>query len=292
MKRLIVTADDFGASLPVNEAIEQAHQNGILTTASLMVGAAAAPDAVERAKRMPSLKVGLHVVLVCGRPLLPAGHIPDLVDDQGNFSTQLARAGINFFFRSRVRRQLEAEIRAQFAAFRNTGLTLDHVNAHNHMHVHPTVLSLILRVGREYDVRAVRLPREPFLSSWRAARNALPLRLAHSLLLNPWMSLMKWQLKKARVAHNDYIFGMNDTGQMTEQRVLALLAHLPHGVSEMYFHPALSKWDGMDPGMAGYACEAEFQALTSPAIASALRQYDIQKVSFSDLTEKSASRSA
>ncbi|MFI4922491.1 MAG: ChbG/HpnK family deacetylase, partial [Burkholderiales bacterium] len=64
MKRLIVTADDFGASLPVNEAIEQAHQNGILNTASLMVGAAAAPDAVERAKHMPSLKVGLHVVLV------------------------------------------------------------------------------------------------------------------------------------------------------------------------------------------------------------------------------------
>lgn len=292
MKRLIVTADDFGASLPVNEAIEQAHQNGILTTASLMVGAAAALDAAERAKRMPSLKVGLHVVLVCGRPLLPADHIPDLVDDQGNFSTQLARAGINFFLRSKVRRQLEAEIRAQFAAFRNTSLTLDHVNAHNHMHVHPTVLSLILKVGREYGARAVRLPREPFLSSWRAARDGLPRRLANSLLLNPWMSLMKWRLEKARVAHNDYIFGMNDTGHMTEQRVLGLLAHLPHGVSEMYFHPALSKWDGMDPDMAGYACEAEFRALTSPAIASALRQYDIQKVSFSDLTAQSTSRSA
>ncbi len=292
MKRLIVTADDFGASLPVNEAIEQAHQNGILTTASLMVGADAALDAVERAKRMPSLKVGLHVVLVCGRPLMPAARIPDLVDDKGNFSTQLVRAGINFFFRPKIRQQLEAEIRAQFAAFHNTGLTLDHVNAHNHMHVHPTVLSLILKAGREYGVRAVRLPHEPLLSSWRAARNALPRRLASSLLLNPWMSLMKWRLKKARMAHNDYIFGMNDTGHMTEERVLGLLAHLPHGVSEIYFHPAIAKWDGMDPGMAGYACEAEFRALTSPAIASALRQYDIQKISFSDITAQSAPRSA
>lgn len=292
MKRLIVTADDFGASLPVNEAIEQAHQNGILTTASLMVGAAAALDAVERAKRMPSLKVGLHVVLVCGRPLLPAAQIPDLVDDQGNFSTQLVRAGINFFFRPKIRQQLEAEIRAQFAAFHNTGLTLDHVNAHNHMHVHPTVLSLILKVGREYGARAVRLPHEPLLSSWRAARYALPQHLASSLLLKPWMSLMKWRLKKARMAHNDYIFGMNDTGHMTEERVMGLLAHLPHGVSEIYFHPALAKWDGMDPGMASYACEAEFRALTSPVIASALRQYDIQKISFSDLTAQSAPRSA
>jgi len=284
LKRLIVTADDFGASLPVNEAIEQAHQNGILTTASLMVGAAAASDAVKRAKRMPSLKVGLHVVLVCGRPLLPAAQIPDLVDEQGNFSTQLTRAGINYFFRPKIRQQLEAEIRAQFAAFHNSGLALDHVNAHNHMHVHPTVLNLILKVGREYGARAVRLPREPFFSSWRAARNALPRRLVSSLLLSPWMSLMKWRLETARTAHNDYIFGMNDTGHMTEQRLLQLLAHLPHGVSEIYFHPALGKQDGMDPGMAGYSCEAEFLALTSPAVATALRQYDIQRVSFSDLT--------
>ena len=292
MKRLIVTADDFGASLPVNAAIEQAHQNGILTTASLIVGAPAAQDAVERAKHTPSLKVGLHVVLVCGRPLMPAAQIPDLVDNQGNFSTQLARAGINFFFRPKIRQQLEAEIRAQFAAFHNTGLMLDHVNAHNHMHVHPTVLSLILKVGREYGGRAVRLPHEPLLSSWCAARNTLPLRLASSLLLSPWMSLMKWRLKKARMAHNDYIFGMHDTGHMTEECVLGLLAHLPHGVSEIYFHPALAKRDGMDPGMASYACEAEFRALTSPAVASALRQYDIQKISFSDITAQSAPRSA
>jgi hopanoid biosynthesis associated protein HpnK len=288
LKRLIVTADDFGASLQVNEAIEQAHQTGVLTTASLMVGADAARDAVERAKRLPSLKVGLHLVLVCGSPMLPADRIPDLVDAQGKFSTHLARAGINFFFRPKVRRQLETEIRAQFAAFHNTGLRLDHVNAHNHMHVHPTVLSLILKVGREYNVRAVRLPREPFLNSWRAAQNALPKRLANSLLLRPWMSLMKWRLKKAQMAHNDYIFGMNDTGHMTEERVLGLLAHLPHGATEMYFHPALSKWDGMDPGMADYACEEEFRALTSPVVAGALRRNGIQKISFSDLAAPSA----
>jgi len=288
LKRLIVTADDFGASLPVNEAIEQAHQNGILTTTSLMVSAPAAGDAVERAKRMPSLKVGLHVVLVCGRPLLPAARIPDLVDDQGDFSRHLARSGVNFFFRPKTREQLEAEIRAQFAAFHGTGLVLDHVNAHNHMHVHPTVLSLILRVGREYGVRAVRLPREPLLCSWRAGRDALPRRIAGSLLLNPWMGLMKLRLKKARMVHNDYIFGMCDTGHMTEERVLRQLAHLPHGVSEMYFHPAVAKWDGMDPGMAGYACEEEFRALTSATVADALRQNGIQRISFSDLASQSA----
>jgi len=292
LKRLIVTADDFGASLPVNEAIEQAHRNGILTAASLMVGAPAALDAVERAKRMPSLKVGLHVVLVNGRPLLPAACVPDLVDDQGRFSTHLVRAGINFFFRRKTKQQLEGEIRAQFAAFRDSGLPLDHVNAHNHMHVHPTILSLILKLGREYGVRAVRLPHEPLLSSWRAAHDALPKRFAGSLLLNPWMSLMRWRLRKAQIVHNDYIFGMSDTGHMTEERVLGQLAHLPHGVSEMYFHPALAKCAHMDPGTADYHCEEEFRALTSPAVANALRQNGIQKISFTDLAAATAQGNA
>ena len=95
--------------------------------------------------------------------------IPDLADDEGNLPTALFGAGVRFYFSPRVRRQLAAEIRAQFERFRDTGLTLDHVNAHNHMHLHPTVLDLVLRVGEDYGLHAVRLPHEPFLASWRAA---------------------------------------------------------------------------------------------------------------------------
>ena len=81
MKALIVTGDDFGLALPINEAIEDAHRDGILTTASLMVGASAAQDAIERARRLHSLKVGLHLVLVEGRPVSNPYDVPDLVDD-------------------------------------------------------------------------------------------------------------------------------------------------------------------------------------------------------------------
>ncbi len=144
MKQLILTGDDFGLDVPVNEAVEEAHCRGVLTAASLMVGADAVADAVERARRLPTLRVGLHVVLVEGRPVLPPSEVPDLVDGNGEFSTRLVRSGFRFFFLPRVRRQMEAEIRAQFRAFRETGLALDHADAHNHMHVHPTVLGLML----------------------------------------------------------------------------------------------------------------------------------------------------
>src|SRR6185312_16149728 len=76
MKRLIVTADDFGASVAVNEAVEQAHRRGILTCASLMVAGEAAADAVVRARAMPKLGAGLHLVLVDGRPVLPPETVP------------------------------------------------------------------------------------------------------------------------------------------------------------------------------------------------------------------------
>ena len=113
MKRLIVTADDFGAAAQVNEAVARAHQDGILTAASLMVTGAAAHDAVARAKTMPRLRVGLHLVLVEGKPVLPAKAVPDLVDSSGHFRTDMARTGAAMFFLPKVRAQLAAEMAAQ-----------------------------------------------------------------------------------------------------------------------------------------------------------------------------------
>src|SRR5436309_3825949 len=196
-----------------------------------MVGAGAAADAVERARRLPTLKVGLHLVLVEGRPVLPSSEIPDLVDSCGEFSTRLVGAGLNFFFRPGVRRQLETEIRAQFEAFAKTGLPLDHVNAHNHMHLHPTVLGLLLKVGRDYGLKAVRVPYEPFLVSWRTAGTALFSRAASWLFLRPWSKLLQARLRRAGVCSNDYVFGLNDSGQMDVYLVLQMLRHLPHGVT-------------------------------------------------------------
>jgi hopanoid biosynthesis associated protein HpnK len=161
MPGLIVTADDFGADEAVNEAVERGHVDGILTAASLMVTGNAMADAVTRARRLPRLGVGLHLVLVEGRPALPPDRIPDLVDRDGLFRTNMVRAGIDIFFRPAVRRQLAAEIEAQFAAFAATGLSLDHVNAHKHFHLHPTIAGLILSIGRRYGLHAMRAPVEP-----------------------------------------------------------------------------------------------------------------------------------
>ena len=283
MKRIIVTGDDFGLAVPVNEAIVVAHQKGILTAASLMVGERFAQDAVDRARQHSSLRVGLHLTLVEGRPVSDPRQIRDLVDSGGEFSTHLARAGFRFFFKPGIRAQLETEIRAQFEAFHKTGLALDHVNAHNHMHLHPTLLRLILRVGKDYGLRAVRLPNEPPVPSWKASKKSLGPRLASWVFLCPWMSLMKRLLHRAHVRHNDYFFGMADSGAMTLDLALRFISNLPAGVTEFCFHPATRRCEEIDRTMPRYRHEDELAALTSESLLHATQAGDIRRIAFSNL---------
>jgi hopanoid biosynthesis associated protein HpnK len=265
----IITADDFGLAVAVNEAVELAHVSGVLTAASLMVGAAAAPDAARRARALPGLRVGLHLTLCDGVAVLPRRQIPDLVDADSRFHDNMASAGWRFFAHARVRAQLAAEIRAQFAAFASHGLVLDHLDAHKHFHLHPTVLSLALQVGREFGLRAVRVPAEPGLTSTR--------------LLTPWLALMRARLRRAGMACNDQLFGLGHSGRMDEARLLQVLAALPAGVTEIYLHPATVAGAAISPSMANYRHDAELRGLLSPAVRGALANSGIRLGGYADI---------
>ena len=252
--RLIVTADDFGLHEAVNEAVERGYRDGVLRAASLMVAAPATADAVARARRLPGLAVGLHLVLADGNAALPPSQIPDLVDGEARFGSNMVADGVRFFFLPRVRRQLAAEIRAQFEAFAATGLPLDHVNAHKHFHLHPTVLSLVLSIGRDYGLRAVRLPAEPGMGPW----------------LRPWLALMRRRLHRAGVRCNDHVFGIRHSGGMDERAILAVVQQLPEGLSELYLHPAVR--GELTPAMARYRHADELAALLSPRVRRAIAE--------------------
>jgi hypothetical protein len=290
-RALIVTADDFGLHPSVNMAVERAHREGILTAASLMVGAPAAGDAIARARSTAGLRVGLHLVLADGASVLPPRALPDLVDANGRFGTHMIRDGVRFFCLPRVRRQLELEIRAQFEAFAASGLPLDHVNAHKHFHVHPTILSLVIRIGHEFGMAAVRLPRE----TGPPARTDTPSQLtptdspggaptSHppprppapssrdptSFWLRPWLALMAARLDTAGVVHNDFVIGIRDSGRVDETTLLTALRTLPpSGLGELYLHPALESGAAIAPSMRGYRHADEFTALIAPRVRAA-----------------------
>ncbi len=283
MRRVIVNGDDFGLAVPVNEAILEAHCRGVLTSASLMVGAAAAADAVERARQVPTLRIGLHVVLVEGRAVLPAELIPDLVNSRGEFSDYPARSGLRYALKPGIRRQLEAEIRAQFEAFRKTGLPLDHADSHNHLHLHPMILNLILEIGRDYGLHALRLPNEPAIPSWRASRKQLAARLASWMLLSPLILFMKSRLRRAGMRCNDFIFGMVDTGAMTAGLLRRIAQNLPEGVTEIYCHPSTRRCAETERAMPTYRHVEELEALTNDQVRAAFETAGIRRIAFSDL---------
>ena len=263
-RRLIITADDFGLHEAINEAVEQAHRQGVLTAASLMVGAPAAADAVQRARRMPGLHVGLHVVLADGAAVLPRREIPDLVDADGRFGQSMVCDGCRIFLLPHVRRQLRAEITAQFEVFQAFGLKLDHVNAHKHFHLHPTVLSLMLSVGKQFGVHAVRFPNEE----------------GSSKFLRPCLATMHRRLTRAGIAHNDRIVGLQQSGSMDEAALLAALSRVPAGVTEIYLHPATR--GGISESMPSYRHPDELAALMSPRVREALDRFGIIRGGFSD----------
>jgi hopanoid biosynthesis associated protein HpnK len=245
-----------------------------------MVGAAAAADAVARARRLPELRVGLHLVLVDGRPILPDIEVSGLVRRQGEFDRNLARAGIRFFFLPQVRRQLAMEIGAQFAAFRATGLRLDHVNAHKHMQLHPVVADLIIEIGRGYGMKAMRLPAEPVT----VLRRALPNERYRASPYGLWVKTLRRRLRRAGLFANDYVFGVAWSGGMVEERVLRLLPHLPDGVSEIYFHPAAAPTPMLVAAMPGYRHHEELAALLSPAVKRQIIGGGIRLISYGALT--------
>ena len=231
-----------------------------------MVGAPAAADAVHRAKSMPGLRVGLHLVVIEGPATLPPSEIPQLVDAQGRFPSAQLRLGIHYFFRPTVRRQLATEIRAQFSAFAATGLTLDHANAHKHMHLHPTVGRMLIHIGREFGLRAVRVPAEP--PKVMAACGEHPGLGDRALHL--WSWLLRAQIRWARMLANDHVFGIAWSGAMTTDRLRLLARNLPEGLSEIYFHPAAGRDPTLDALMPQYQHEAELAALLDPWVLTAL----------------------
>ncbi len=237
-----------------------------------MVAAPAAADAVERAKRLPGLRVGLHLVLVEGKPALPPEQIPLLVDEHGNFPGEQARLGFRYFFCPGIRAQLAREIRAQYQSFAATGLPLDHMNAHKHMHLHPTVAGLALRIGSEYGLQAVRIPRE-----------AKPARFGGKAMA-AWTGVLRSQARRAGLKTNDYVCGLAESGHFDEAALLRCLTALPDGVTEAYFHPAIVRDSAFAATMPGYDHPGELQALLSPHARQAIADRGIELTTYSALS--------
>lgn len=253
---VILNADDFGRSAEINQAILRAHRRGMLTSASLMVTGDAAQEAVDLARQMPELAVGLHLVLVDGRPALPPGDVPRLVEADGRFAADPLRAALRYLLLDRSGRdELKREIAAQFQRFAASGLPLAHVDGHCLLHVHPAVFRYVAPLAREFGARGFRLPRDDFSAAWRhpprrgwwqQAGWAVPLAL---LAACEAPTLRKLGLMTPRAC-----YGLLASGHMRAAYVVDVLSRLTAGPVEIYFHPTLGRrLDPLGPNRRDFA---------------------------------------
>ncbi|MGQ9898391.1 MAG: hopanoid biosynthesis-associated protein HpnK [Acidobacteriota bacterium] len=278
--KLIINADDFGASSTVNQAVVEAHDKGILTSCSLMVGGDAFEEAVALAKARPRLSVGLHLTLVCGKSVLPRHEIPHLVDAHRQFASNPVLAGLRYFGDPRCRAELHREIHAQFERFLATGLPCFHVDGHLHFHLHPTVFPIVADCAAAFGVRFVRLPREQLRRNLAIRRQGWSVKVCHRLLFGWLSSLAARHLRRRRLQAVEEVHGLYETGRFTEDYWLAVLDHLSAATQEVYCHPEIAS--PMLPAHNAQGPE-ELAALLSPRVKARLQQRRIQPATYADL---------
>ncbi|MBD2394915.1 hopanoid biosynthesis-associated protein HpnK [Cyanobacterium aponinum FACHB-4101] len=236
-KYVVVNADDFGYSDEINEAIIEAHRNGILSSTSLMVTAEKAKSAVELAKENPSLGVGLHLVLCCGKSALNPEQIPNLVNKEGLFHDSAAIAGLKYQFIPSAKQELKREIKAQLDLFRETGLKLSHVDGHLHLHTHPIVIQILAQLAPEYQIKFIRLPYEELNFTLKLDRTNPILKIIYANIFRWLRKSAEKPLSTSGVQILDRVYGLLQTGNMSESYLLGLIPQIKTIYNEIYFHP-------------------------------------------------------
>lgn len=277
--RLIFSGDDYGSAPSINAAIIKAHEQGVLTSASLMVTGEAVQDAVTRAAGHPTLAVGLHVVVMGGRSALAAEacHLADL---RGNLPGNPFLAGIQFFFDPALRRELRQEIVAQFERFLDTGLPLAHVDGHYLMHLHPTVFSILVPLAERYGVPGIRLAPDDLRLTLTLDRARMAGKVTWASTYALLCRLAERRLRRGSLAYTDRVYGLLQTGRMHERFVVGLLRGISAEVrsAELYFHPSthsLGRPFGPNPG--------DLAALLSPRVREAICERDAVLTSYAAL---------
>ena len=287
-RAIIVTADDFGFSREVNAGIVRAHREGILTATSLMVAAAARDEAAALARENPNLDVGLHLVVCRGQSVLAPNRLAGIVDPAGNFAESPVAAGMRYFFNREIRSRLRDEIRAQIETHLKMTGRLNHVDGHLNFHVHPVIADLLVELCAEYRVPCMRLPREPVFTTLALAHDHAARKLVEGVIFRALSRRARRKLRDRGIRSTDSLFGLHQSGHLTEAYVLGVIARLPPGLTELYFHPA-ADIGGVPPTL---EAQSEVAILTSSRVRAALVDHGVRLTNFVEIARAESAAAA
>jgi chitin disaccharide deacetylase len=287
MKQIILNADDFGLTRGVNEGIVRAHNEGVLSSTTLMANGLEFDDAVRLAKSNPRLGVGCHLMLIGGKPVAPPEKIPSLVDSEGKLPLTLP----SFVARvtsGRIRTDdIATELRAQIEKIRGAGIEPTHADTHKHTHAHPRVLSVVCSVLKDCGIRRIRHPIESFRNSWLTTasdRKGTTTQVVAAAAVRTIAPKFRATLKKFGMTTPNHFLGLAMTGQVGLETLKKMIESLDEGTTEIMFHPGLS-----DDALAKTGTrllmqrELELKALIDPAVRQSLEERGVRIISYREL---------
>ena len=281
MKRLIVNADDFGLSPEVNAGIMRAHREGILRGASLMVAEPAALPAAELARDNPALDVGLHAVVCQGRSMLDASRLGTAVSASGEFMDSPVSAGMRYFFDRSIRAAMTDELRAQVERHLELVGYLNHIDGHLNFHVHPLFADILVNLAVEYKVPCIRLPRERVMTTLRLRQDNAMRKLVESVIFRTLSRRTSRMMAERGLTSTDALFGLHQSGHLSEDYVVGVIDRIRDGTTELYFHPA-ADIGGVPPSV---EAQLEVEILTGPRVRDAIARNGIELTTFADLAK-------
>jgi predicted glycoside hydrolase/deacetylase ChbG (UPF0249 family) len=285
VKRLIINADDFGLTRGVNRAIAEAHQHGIVTSATMMAGGAELEDALALARTLPRLSVGCHVDLIQLAPVSPPEGLSTLM------SGTTFRPGFGRFARAALRNRLSAdeitcEASAQMAKLQSGGIDLTHFDTHKHTHLFPQVLRPLLRAAKMRGIHAVRNPFEPdplVRFSHVSLRPRMLARYGAVRVFHSMVGKFRSIVESEGLATTGGTVGIVLTGFLDQGRLQSLIRRIPDGTWELVTHPGYS--DAALRPLTGLTAsrETELALLTSPDTRDLLQECGVELISYRDL---------
>jgi predicted glycoside hydrolase/deacetylase ChbG (UPF0249 family) len=282
MKKVIVNADDFGLAQGVNEGIIKAHQEGILTSATLMANMPGFDQAVELAGANPELGVGVHLNILRGRPLSLAQKVGSLLSQENRFIPSVS----SLLYRMALKKinfdEVEREFRAQVEKVRKAGIHPSHIDSEKHIHLIRPLFRIVLKLAKEYKIDRIRFIQECCIS-------ARPGQMFKSIFISLSSSSMTKKMTQEGIRSPDRFYGVCDSGRVTAAKLQQVLQRAREGVLEIMVHPGFITQEmiELEKQMGSYYInkyrEKELNALLDERLPEVIADLGIQLINFNHI---------
>ena len=234
-RRLIINADDFGLCESVNKGIVEAHTKGVLTSTTIMANMPAAQQAVDLAKNLPTLGLGVHLNLTAGKPLCQDNTVKLILDSQGHFALSPGKLALASLITGKVRTAIETELASQIQWLIDKSIKPTHLDSHKHIHAFLSIFPIVCRLAKRFSIPAIRYTYEPK----QVSRIPWPVTDRES---RKRASLVRTMAKINRLQNpsffkTDALLGVNHVGKINAVFMRAVSLYNPAATAELMTHP-------------------------------------------------------